>query len=353
MLRQTKLKVIDEVANGLSYLRLHVLSRTAAPLWRDRRQARRHFRQAARQADRLVPARSAPGSAATATAIRSSPRTSSTRRCGCRAPGRSAITSTNCTSSAANFRSHPTSPRSSRGTGGARGHAPTIPPPPGARSPTGAPSPACIRASPRRRASSTMSSRCASRSSTAPPYASRRRVQRRSRDHRALAQGRPAPPSSRAGACARLQRAVDVFGFHLAPIDLQAELRRARAHGRRTLRRGLAGPRLPALSEEERVELLRRELISPRPLVSPFIAYSEETAGELALFRAAADDPAQIWPRRDPHLASSPRRDSVSDMLELALMLKEVGLVTARRVVGARRSCRCSRRSTTCAPASA
>ena len=34
--------------------------------------------------------------------------------------------------------------------------------------------------------------------------------------------------------------------------------------------------------------MLLRELGTPRPLVSPFVAYSEETAGELAVFGAAA-----------------------------------------------------------------
>src|SRR4029077_19718712 len=86
-----------------------------------------------------------------------------------------------------------------------------------------------------------------------------------------------------------LQRAVDVFGFHLAPIDL----RQTSAVHERTIAAlfSAASPDLDykALSEAERLELLRRELVSPRPLFSAFIAYGEETAGELALFRAAAD----------------------------------------------------------------
>ena len=76
------------------------------------------------------------------------------------------------------------------------------------------------------------------------------------------------------------------------------------------------------------MELLRRELVSPRPLFSPFIAYSEETAGELALFRAAADIRSKYGPGAIRTSIIS-KTDSVSDMLELALILKEVGLVTA------------------------
>ena len=80
-----------------------------------------------------------------------------------------------------------------------------------------------------------------------------------------------------------LQRAVDVFGFSLAPIDLRQN---SDVH-ERTVAELLAaaspGLDYKSMSEAERVEFLRRELASPRPLFSPFIAYGEETAGELAL----------------------------------------------------------------------
>ena len=125
-----------------------------------------------------------------------------------------------------------------------------------------------------------------------------------------------------------LQRAVDVFGFHLAPIDLRQN---SDVHERTIAELfAAASPGLDykALSEAERVELLRRELVSPRPLFSPFIAYGEETAGELALFRAAADIRSKYGPGAIRTSIIS-KTDSVSDMLELALILKEVGLVTA------------------------
>jgi phosphoenolpyruvate carboxylase len=125
-----------------------------------------------------------------------------------------------------------------------------------------------------------------------------------------------------------LQRAVDVFGFHLAPIDLRQN---SDVH-ERTVAELLAaaspGLDYKALSEAERVELLRRELVSPRPLLSPFIAYGEETAGELALFRAAAVIRMKYGPGAIRTSIIS-KTDSVSDLLELALILKEVGLVTA------------------------
>ena len=108
-----------------------------------------------------------------------------------------------------------------------------------------------------------------------------------------------------------LQRAVDVFGFHLAPSTSgrTPTFTSARSPNCSPLRRRASTTR--RLSEAERVELLRRELVSPRPLFSPFIAYSEETAGELALFRAAADirantAPARSEPRSSPRRTASP-----------------------------------------------
>jgi phosphoenolpyruvate carboxylase len=123
-----------------------------------------------------------------------------------------------------------------------------------------------------------------------------------------------------------LQRAVDVFGFHLAPLDLRQN---SDVHERTIAELFSAawpGFDYKALSEAERVELLRRELVSPRPLLSPFIAYGEETAGELALFRAAADIRSKYGPGAIRTSIIS-KTDSVSDMLELALLMKETGLI--------------------------
>jgi phosphoenolpyruvate carboxylase len=125
-----------------------------------------------------------------------------------------------------------------------------------------------------------------------------------------------------------LMRAVDVFGFHLAPIDL----RQSSDVHERTVAEILAaaspGLDFRAMSEAERIELLRRELRSPRPIVSPFIAYSEGTAGELGVLRAAAAIRKTYGPGAIRTSIISQAED-VSDMLELALLLKEVGLVGA------------------------
>src|SRR6185437_7383265 len=91
------------------------------------------------------------------------------------------------------------------------------------------------------------------------------------------------------GRLRQLRRAVDCFGFHLARLDIRqnsavhertvAELFDAAMPGRSYL----------ALGEEARVALLVSELRNARPLASQFVKYSDETAGELDVFRAAAE----------------------------------------------------------------
>ena len=125
-----------------------------------------------------------------------------------------------------------------------------------------------------------------------------------------------------------LRRAVDVFGFHLAPLDIRQN---SDVHERTVAELfGAAVPGLEylTLDEDARVALLRKELRSPRPLFSPFVVYSEEAAGELAIFRAAASI-HKTYGSAAIQQAIISKAQSVSDMLELALLLKEVGLVSA------------------------
>jgi phosphoenolpyruvate carboxylase len=128
-----------------------------------------------------------------------------------------------------------------------------------------------------------------------------------------------------------LQRALRVFGFHLAAIDLRqnadvheavvAELLAAVGVIEGDMRGYLA------LDEAARVALLERELATPRPLVSPHLAYSEKTRSELEILRTAAQFHALYGAAVLPHYIIS-KAASVSDLLEVALLLKEVGLFT-------------------------
>src|SRR3954471_20986055 len=123
-----------------------------------------------------------------------------------------------------------------------------------------------------------------------------------------------------------LRRAVDCFGFHLARLDI----RQNSAVHERTVAElfdaAIPGMSYMALGKEARVNLLLSELRSARPLSSAFIKYSEETLGELALFRAAAEAHARFGADVISQCIISMCK-GMSDMLEVAVLLKEVGLV--------------------------
>ncbi len=123
-----------------------------------------------------------------------------------------------------------------------------------------------------------------------------------------------------------LRRAVDCFGFHLANLDM----RQNSAVHERTVAELLdaATPGLSylALNEEARIALLSSELRNARPLTSSFVKYSEETLGELAVLHAAAEAHARFGAEVIPQCIISMCK-GMSDMLEIALLLKEVGLV--------------------------
>jgi phosphoenolpyruvate carboxylase len=128
------------------------------------------------------------------------------------------------------------------------------------------------------------------------------------------------------GRLRRLLRAVQVFGFHLAPIDLRQN---SEVHAR-SVAELLAGagrcPDYEALSEVDRISLLVEEMTTPRPLHSPYLDYSEETRGELAIFFAARELRQRYGAAALPNCIIS-KTDGVSDLLELALLLKEAGLL--------------------------
>jgi phosphoenolpyruvate carboxylase len=80
-----------------------------------------------------------------------------------------------------------------------------------------------------------------------------------------------------------------------------------------------------ALSEEARTTMLADELTTLRPLTSPLAQYSDETLKELAVLRAAADASARYGPKAiDTYVIS--KTTGVSDLLEVYVLLKEVGL---------------------------
>jgi len=131
------------------------------------------------------------------------------------------------------------------------------------------------------------------------------------------------------GRLRHLRRAVDTFGFHLAALDLRQN---SDAHERCVGEMlGLVQPGLDysGLVEPERIGVLLAELGTARPLASPFLSYSAETGSELGILRAAAEAHRRYGSASVPHYVISQTR-GVSDILETAVLLKEAGLLRPR-----------------------
>jgi phosphoenolpyruvate carboxylase len=118
---------------------------------------------------------------------------------------------------------------------------------------------------------------------------------------------------------------VDCFGFHLATLDL----RQNSAVHARTIAELLAVAGVcadyEALEEQARRELLLAELGHGRLLYSPYADYSEETKREYAVLAQAARSRARYGTQAiRAYIVSN--TTSVSDLLEVYILLKEVGL---------------------------
>jgi phosphoenolpyruvate carboxylase len=128
------------------------------------------------------------------------------------------------------------------------------------------------------------------------------------------------------GRLGTLLRAARVFGWTLAPVDLRQN---SDVHERTVaelLEVAAPGTAYLTLDEEARIALLLGELATSRPLVSRHVQYSPETAKELAIFDAVRTAHRR-YGKRAVRTSIISKADGVSDMLELAVLLKEAGLL--------------------------
>ncbi len=123
-----------------------------------------------------------------------------------------------------------------------------------------------------------------------------------------------------------LIRAVETFGFHLASLDTRQNADVHEVVIGELLSRAGVTDRYADLAEDERVALLDAELRSPRPLVSPHLDYAERTRSELAILAIAAEVHRRFGAKALPNYVIS-KCQSVSDLLEVAVLLKEAGLL--------------------------
>jgi phosphoenolpyruvate carboxylase len=125
---------------------------------------------------------------------------------------------------------------------------------------------------------------------------------------------------------ARLRDAVDVFGFHLSGLDMRQNSEVHEEVIAELLSWAGVHPDYASLSEPERVELLATELATRRPLVRDDSELSELARKELDIVFAAARAVRVFGPAAVPNYIIS-MCQSVSDMLEAAILLKEAGLL--------------------------
>ncbi|OYD70008.1 phosphoenolpyruvate carboxylase [Rhodococcus sp. OK302] len=124
----------------------------------------------------------------------------------------------------------------------------------------------------------------------------------------------------------RLREAVEVFGFHLSGLDMRQNSDVHESVVAELLAWSGVHPDYTSLSEPERVELLSTELTTRRPLTSPDAEFSELTTKELAIMAAGANAVRVLGAGAVPNYIIS-MCTSVSDMLEAAVLLKEVGVL--------------------------
>lgn len=123
-----------------------------------------------------------------------------------------------------------------------------------------------------------------------------------------------------------LMRAVQVFGFHLATVDLRQSSDKHEAVVAELLQVARIEPDYAALDEPARRELLLRLLNDARPLRVRAAEYSELARGELDIFETALQMRAAYGGEALRHYIISHTED-VSDLLEVLLLQKECGLL--------------------------
>jgi phosphoenolpyruvate carboxylase len=123
-----------------------------------------------------------------------------------------------------------------------------------------------------------------------------------------------------------LIRAAEVFGFHLATLDLRQSSDKHEEVVRELLAIAQLCPDYSALDEAARIELLLRTLRDPRPLRVPDAAYSEWTRAELAVFEQARLGRREFGAEAIRQSIIS-HTESVSDLLEQLVLQKECGLL--------------------------
>ena len=123
-----------------------------------------------------------------------------------------------------------------------------------------------------------------------------------------------------------LIRTVEVFGFHLATVDLRQSSDQHERVVADLLAQARIEPRYSTLDEAAKQQVLLRLLNDARPLRVPGAGYSAHTLDELAIFETAQEMRQRYGAHCIRHAIIS-HTETVSDLLEVLLLQKEVGLM--------------------------
>ncbi|MFZ1299653.1 MAG: phosphoenolpyruvate carboxylase [Leptotrichiaceae bacterium] len=128
------------------------------------------------------------------------------------------------------------------------------------------------------------------------------------------------------GTLTELIEATKVFGFHLATIDIRQNSEVHQECVAELLSNAGITPNYGELTEDEKCKILLEELDSPRLLTNPHIEYSEVLIKEIDILKKARQL-KDLFGERIIEQSIISQATSISDMLEVAILLKEVGLV--------------------------
>ena len=123
-----------------------------------------------------------------------------------------------------------------------------------------------------------------------------------------------------------LIRTVEVFGFHLATVDLRQSSDQHELAVADLLAHAGVEARYAELDETAKQQVLLSALDDPRPLRVPGAPYTAHTRSELAIFEAAREMRERFGASCIRHAIIS-HTETVSDLLEVLLLQKEAGLM--------------------------
>jgi phosphoenolpyruvate carboxylase len=123
-----------------------------------------------------------------------------------------------------------------------------------------------------------------------------------------------------------LIRAAEVFGFHLATVDLRQSSDQHETVVAQLLAHARICPHYSALGEAQKCTLLLQLLNDARSLQIQGGSYSDHTQSELAIFSTAKTLRQRFGAQAIRHYIIS-HTEAVSDLLEVLLLQKEVGLL--------------------------